>query len=220
MRVDECDFPDSLLYDSEALTWARASDREVVIGITSIHAALAGKLMHVKAKPIGSEYERGKAIGTIEGSRYFGVIRTPVGGVLVAVNAAVLRWPKTLSNDPYGEGWFARLRPTRRDEDMRRMSPARDSQALFAKQIADLRVRCFAAVPDFEMWEIGTECAAVLVRLTELVARIDVGEVVHLVSDDPTAPIEMNRWTDETKQPVIETRREGSLYHFLVRKVA
>lgn len=220
MRVNDCEFPDSLLYDSDGLTWARPSHPEVVVGITSIHAALAGKLTHVKAKPIGPEYERAKAIGTIEGVRYFGVVRTPVRGVLVAVNEAVLQRPKTLSNDPYGDGWFARLRPTRRDEDLRRMSSAEDAQALFAKQIADLRVRCFAAVPDLEMWEIGTECAAVLVRLAELIGRLDIGDVVHLVSDDPTAPIEMTRWSDETKQPVIETRREGTLYHFLVRKVA
>ena len=68
------------------------------------------------------------------------------------------------------------------------------------------------------MIEIGTECAAVLTKLNDLLVRIEPGEVVHIVSDDPTAPIEMVRWSDQTGQPVIETRREGNLYHFLVRK--
>src|SRR5205823_132875 len=90
----------------------------------------------------------------------------------------------------------------------------------FAKQIDSLRVRCFAAFPDHEMFEIGTECAAVLVKLNELLARVPIGDVVHLVTDDGTAPIEMVRWSDETGQPVIDERREGNLFHFLVRKVS
>src|SRR2546426_451844 len=89
-----------------------------------------------------------------------------------------------------------------------------------AKQIATLRVRCFAAFPDHEMFEIGIECSAVLAKLNELLTRIDVGGVVHLVTDDPTSPIEMVRWSDQTGQPVIDQRKEGNLFHFLVRKVS
>jgi len=70
------------------------------------------------------------------------------------------------------------------------------------------------------MFEIGTECAAVLVKLNELLTQVAIGEVVHLVTDDPTAPIEMVRWSDETGQPVIDERREGTLFHFLVRKIS
>ena len=221
MRVEGCEFPDDLRYDAEAFTWARVeASGEVTVGITSLHAALAGKLEKVTAKPLGQAYDRGKVIGTVEGPRYFGPIRTAVSGVLVAVNEAVLHRPKALSEEPYAGGWFARLRPTHIEEDLRGTSTTEQARDLFAKQIAALRVRCFTAHPDYEMWEIGTECAAVLVRLTELVARLEVGEVVHIVSDDWTAPMEMDRWSQQSGQPIIETRREGNLYHFLVRKVS
>ena len=90
---------------------------------------------------------------------------------------------------------------------------------MLTKQIAALRIRCFAAFPDFEMFEIGLECSAVLAKLNELLTRIEVGAVVHLVTDDPTSPIEMVRWSDQTGQPVIDERKEGNLFHFLVRKV-
>jgi TusA-related sulfurtransferase len=69
------------------------------------------------------------------------------------------------------------------------------------------------------MWEIGVECAAVLVRLNELIQRSSFNEVVHVVSDDPTADIEMARWSDETGQELLESRNEGKLMHFIVRKV-
>ena len=91
---------------------------------------------------------------------------------------------------------------------------------MLTKQIAALHIRCFAAFPDYEMFEIGVECAAVLVKLNELLVEVPLGEIVHLVTDDPTSPIEMVRWSDETGQPVIDQRREGPLFHFLVRKTS
>jgi TusA-related sulfurtransferase len=120
----------------------------------------------------------------------------------------------------YGSGWFARIRPSHLAEDRRELVGLPAAHSMLANQIAALRVRCFAAFPDHEMFEIGTECAAVLVKLNELLARVPVGDVVHLVTDDGTAPIEMVRWSDETGQPVIDERREGNLFHFLVRKVS
>jgi len=180
---------------------------------------VAGKLTKVTAKPAGIEYARGRVIGTLESGKYFGTVKTPVGGVLVALNDAVVRNPKLLSESPYREGWFARLRPMGWSADRQALLPIAEAKGLLAKQIEALHVRCFAAFPDYDMYEIGTECAAVLVKLNELMSRIEVGEVVHIVSDDWTAPMEMDRWSTETGQPVVDARKEGNLYHFLVRKV-
>jgi TusA-related sulfurtransferase len=44
-------------------------------------------------------------------------------------------------------------------------------------------------------------------------------EVIHVVSDDVTADIEMERWSDQTGQAVLESRKEGKLTHFIVKKV-
>lgn len=56
-------------------------------------------------------------------------------------------------------------------------------------------------------------------RLNDLMQRSSVNGVVHVVSDDPTADIEMVRWSDETGQQLLESRKEGKLIHFVVRKV-
>ncbi len=180
---------------------------------------MAGKLTKVTAKPTGIEYARGRVIGTLESGKYFGTVKTPVGGLLLAVNDAVLEKPKLLSESPYREGWFARLRPTRWPADRETLLLITEAEGLLAKQTEALHVRCFAAFPDYDMYEIGTECAAVLVKLNELMSRMAVGEVVHVVSDDWTAPMEMERWSAETGQAVVDVRKEGNLYHFLVRMV-
>ncbi len=219
MRIESCEFPDDLLYEPDGLVWVRREPTgQVVLGITSIHASLAGRLAKVEARSTGLEYARGKSIGTLESGRYFGPIRTPVRGILLAVNRDAIGAPKVISEHPYTDGWFARLRPLAWDEDRASLKPASEAKEALAAQMAALHVHCFAAFPDYELFEIGTECSAVLAKLDETLAQAADGEVVHLVSDDWTAPAEMVNWSQRTGHPVIEERKEANLYHFLVRK--
>lgn len=221
MKIENCEFPDDLLYDPEGFVWVRPSDRdEVTLGITSLYAAVIGRPAKITSRTPGAMYEKGAAIGFVESGKYFGPIRSPVRGILTAINERVLSNPRATIEALYGEGWFARIRPSNLSKDRSALVQLPAGRETFSKQIAVLRVRCFAAFPDHEMFEIGTECAAVLVKLNELLARSEKGDVVHLVTDDPTAPIEMVRWSDESGQPVIDERREGNLFHFLVRKVS
>src|SRR5438445_8735235 len=113
MKIDGCEFPDDLLYDSEGLVWARPSDSgDAVIGITSIHAAIAGRIAKVTAKSPGVALARGAAIGFLESGTYFGPIRAPLGGVLQEVNQTVLAKPRAMIERLYGDGWVERLRPS------------------------------------------------------------------------------------------------------------
>jgi glycine cleavage system H lipoate-binding protein/TusA-related sulfurtransferase len=221
MKIEGCEFPEDLLYDNDGLVWIRPSATgDAIVGITSIYAALAGRVAKVTTKPTGITYPRGAAIGFLESGKHFGPIRMPVGGALLEVNPNVLAKPRLLTEDLYHDGWVARLRPSALTRDRSDLVDLPAGRERLEKQIVALRVRCFAAFPDYEMFEIGVECAAILVKLNELLTQIPVGDVVHLVTDDPTSPIEMVRWSDETRQPVIDERKEGSLFHFLVRKVS
>ena len=218
VRIEACEFPEDRLYDADGFVWIREESGTAIVGITSILAAVAGKLTAVRTKAMGVIYGRGEGIGFLESGRYFGVVRAPVRGTLVAVNDEVLRKPKLLSDKPYGDGWFARLRPENWREDRTALRTAEAASDVLKSQIAALRVRCFAAFPDYEMYEIGVECSAVLVKLNELMPRIEIGEVVHIVSDDATAPVEMAQWTEQTGHPIVDARREGNLFHYLVRR--
>jgi glycine cleavage system H protein len=79
-------------------------------------------------------------------------------------------------------------------------------------------VRCFKAYPDYELYELGTECAATLTKLDELLTKIDIGEIVYLASDDITADLELSRWSKERSQSILEIRKEALIFHILVRK--
>jgi glycine cleavage system H protein len=220
MQVDFCEFPDDLLYDLENNVWVRREkDEHVVLGITSIQSALTGVLTKVNIKPVGSVVAKMQNVATIESLRYFGAVKTPLSCRIMAINEALQLKPKLANDYPYSDGWFAKLQPTSLDQEMQNLSSPIGAEVRIRSLIQNLRVRCFKAYPDHELWEIGVECAAVLVRLNELIERCAVGEVVHVVSDDPTADIEMVRWSDQSGQAVLESRAEGNLTHFIIRKV-
>jgi len=220
LQIEHCEFPDELLYDLENNVWVRINSAGAIrLGITSIHAALVGKLNQVKFKPIGTNLLKSQGVATIESARYFGVVRTPLSGRLVALNSRLDDQPKLANDFPYGEGWFVEVAKNSDTSGLGSLVEPRAAVDRIRAQVRDLHVRCFTAYPDYDLWEIGVECAAVLVRLNELLESSKVNDVVHVVSDDPTADIEMERWSDETGQDVLESRKEGNLMHFIVRKV-
>jgi len=217
LKIEGCEFPDALLYDVENGTWSKPEGVDVRVGVTSLLSWASGLFSTVTFKPAGTELRRGQSLGSVEGTKHFDVVRAPVSGTLLESNTALISEPKLLNKDPYGKGWFARLR-VRDTDELEALGRLPDSELLVASRLRELRVHCFAEFPDHEMFEIGVECAAVLVKLNDLLAGSSRGAVVHVVSDDATADVEMKRWSEQTGNFVVDSRKEGSLYHFIVKK--
>ncbi len=219
MRIDNCVFPENLLYDTENFVWInnKAEKETVTIGITTIMASVAGRVFSIKLKPVGTKIEKGKSCGVLESAKYYGVVRTPISGIIVDVNKSLIDNPKLANDFPYTQGWFVKIRPSDMT-DLKFLETIEICQDKMSLAIQKLRVRCFVAFPDHEMFQIGVECSATLAKLDELLDKISTGEVIHLVSDDPTADIEMIRWSEDRGQSLLETRKEGNLFHFIVKK--
>ncbi|MDQ3969983.1 MAG: sulfurtransferase TusA family protein [Thermoproteota archaeon] len=217
MKIDNCSFPEDILYDTENFVWMSNKEKSVTIGITAIMASIAGKLSSIKLKPVGTKLEKGKSCGTLESAKHFGVIRTPVRGIIVQVNKSLVDKPKLANDFPYTEGWFVKIEPSEMG-DLKALETIENCHDKMSMAIQKLRVRCFAAFPDHEMFEIGVECSATLAKLDELIEKIPAGDVIHLISDDPTADIEMLRWSEQKRQSLLEIRNEGNLFHFIVKK--
>jgi glycine cleavage system H protein len=219
LEIDHCVFPDDLLYDLDTNTWLRVEESgEVTVGVTSLLSGIAGKLTQARLKSSGVGIQRGQSLGTLENQRFVGPIPSPVSGTLLRANRLVADRPRIINDSPYDEGWIARLEPSHLTLERILLSRASESKPILVQKIKEFHVRCFKAFPDHEMSEIGTECSAVLIRLNDLLATIPVGEVVHLVSDDPTAYVEMVVWSDRTGQSLVDWRKEGNLFHFIVKK--
>jgi len=220
LEIDHCVFPDDLLYDLENNTWLRIEENgEVTVGVTSVLPAIAGKLTLARLKSAEVAIQRGQSLGTLESLKFVGPVPSPVSGILLKTNGLIVDRPRIINDSPYQEGWIASLKPSHLALDRILLSKSTESKTLLVKKIAEFHVRCFKAFPDHEMSEIGTECSAVLIRLNELLTTIPVGEVVHLVSDDQTAYVEMVAWSERTGQNLLDWRQDGNLFHFIVKKM-
>jgi glycine cleavage system H protein len=226
MIINHCTFPEGYLYDAENFSWVNrytSNDNTamVTIGATALLASLAGKLDSIKIKQVGTNIKKGKNLASLESAKFFGVLRSPLRGRIIEVNDSIINRPKIVNDFPYSEGWFAKLEPyaDNNEKDFEQLETIENCRAKMSSLIEQLRIRCFAASPDYEMFEIGVECAATLTKLDELMVKISVGDIVHLVSDDPTADLEIMRWSEQNSQLLLETRREGNLFHFIIKKI-
>ena len=220
MIIDHCDFPDDLLYDYDGNTWVRIDPdgSNATVGLTSLMMGIAGKLSSVRTKPLGTIVSRGRSLGTIESHRMVGPIPSPLSGTIVEINERIAAVPRILNNSAYDEGWIVRLKLSSMQSEKQELSSVERIVPLLKERIAEFHVRCFKLFPDLEMYEVGSECTAVLVRLNELIDKVAVGDAIHIVSDDPTAYVEMVAWSDRPGHELVEWRREGNLFHFVVRK--
>lgn len=218
MKVRDCNFADDVLYHVESNTWVRIKDGLAVVGVNTITAWAFGVFSSVSFKSVGTEIAMGGSIGSIESPRHFDVVRSPLTGTLVEVNQALRGSPRLLNKEPYGGGWFGKVNPSKLEEESVNMKSITSAIEELERSLREMRVRCFSEFPDFEMYEIGTECSAVLAKLDELIGGEPAGTIVHIVSDDPTAGIEMVRWTERTGNALVDERREDNLDHFVIKK--
>lgn len=222
MEINGCTFPEGLLYDTENLVWVKSNDstdKSMTIGVTTLLASIAGRLSKIKIKQVNTNIEKGKSIGSLESTKYFGVVRSPISGRIIEVNESIINRPKVVNDFPYTNGWFAKLEPYNIKDELGALETIENCHNKIDSLIQKLHVRCFVAFPDHEMFEIGVECAATLMKLDELLIKLPIGDVVHLVSDDLTADLEMIRWSEQNGQSLLETRTEGNLFHFIVKKI-
>lgn len=108
MEIGNYSFPDDLIYDREH-NWARISGNAATIGMTDFGQDLAGEIIYAEAPLVGREITFGEPFISIESGKWVGRIKAIVTGKIIEANGA-LEWEGNLINDdPYGEGWLAKV---------------------------------------------------------------------------------------------------------------
>jgi len=110
--ISGCLLPDDLHYFIEKHIWVKAlADDLVRLGLTTVALKLSGTLTAFTPKEAGREIQKGKSIATLESSKWVGPVPSPLSGLLLRTNSALVQDPSLINRDPYGEGWIAELRP-------------------------------------------------------------------------------------------------------------
>ena len=103
--------PDNLYY-AATHEWARLeADGSVTVGITEYAQQTLGDVMYVELPMVGAVVLAAGFTGIVESVKAASDIYAPIAGTVLAVNEALADTPEQINEDPYGVGWFYRLRP-------------------------------------------------------------------------------------------------------------
>jgi glycine cleavage system H protein len=104
-------FPAELRY-SDHDEWARVEGNEVITGITDYAQDQLSDIVYVELPEIGDRLDRGEPYGVVESVKAASDVYMPASGEIVAVNSDLEDTPEIVNEDPYGRGWFVRIKPS------------------------------------------------------------------------------------------------------------
>ena len=102
--------PRELKYTASHEWVRREAEGTVAIGITDHAQEQLGDIVFVEAPKPGRKVAAGEAVGVVESVKAASDIYAPVSGEIIEVNEALQGSPELANSDPYGEGWFFRMR--------------------------------------------------------------------------------------------------------------
>lgn len=215
VNIDGCYFPDNLKYDEDLKLWFKIDNLKLTLGITSVYSWYIGKINKIRYVRNKGLLEENKNLCIIESIKRIEPIRLPFMVEILSINEDIIENPKLLNNYNYEKGWIAIVRPVQPDY----LNFLYDlNQLKVEEKVKNMQTKCFKMIPDITLYEIGTECAAVITKLNEMMNKLSTDSVVMLVSDDPTAYVEIIRWTDQTKNVLVDYRKEKEIWYFILKK--
>jgi len=73
--------------------------------------------------------------------------------------------------------------------------------------VADLKLDC-----------VGLFCPMPVLKTREAMRRLEPGQILEMMSDDPASEADVRSWTTRTGNELMEIDRNGATFRFLIRK--
>src|SRR6266550_2568175 len=90
--------------------WVRVEGDLVTIGITDHAQHELTDVVFVELPAAGRKVKSGEPSAVVESVKTASDIYSPVSGEIVAANQAVVDQPALVNSDPYGNGWFFKIK--------------------------------------------------------------------------------------------------------------
>ena len=104
-------YPTNVKYTKEH-EWIRQEGDVAYVGITDYAQEQLGDIVFVDIQTEGETLEAGETFGTIEVVKTISDLFIPVAGEVLEQNAALADHPELVNQDPYGEGWLIKIKPS------------------------------------------------------------------------------------------------------------
>lgn len=97
---------------TEQHEWLKPEGEEVVVGITEHAANELGDIVFIELPEEGKTVSKDDEIVVIESVKAASDIMAPVDGEITEVNEAIVDEPGKVNEDPMGNAWFFKIKPS------------------------------------------------------------------------------------------------------------
>ena len=104
-------FPTNVKYTKEH-EWIRLEGDVAYVGITDYAQEQLGDIVFVDIPTEGETLAADEVFGTIEVVKTISDLFLPVTGEILEQNEALADQPELVNQDPYGEGWLIKIKPS------------------------------------------------------------------------------------------------------------
>jgi glycine cleavage system H protein len=108
-------FPSNLRYTKDH-EWISLDGNIATVGITEFAQSELGDIVYVDITTVGQALKAEGVFGTVEAVKTVSDLFLPVAGTVIEVNPLLEKNPELVNNDPYGEGWMAKVEIENADE--------------------------------------------------------------------------------------------------------
>jgi len=107
--------PDKLLF-TKTHEWVSVADeggqKVATMGLSAFAVEALTDLVFIELPKVGRQVAAEESFCEVESVKAVSDVYAPVAGEVIAVNESLPDRLETLSSDPYGEGWIAKIRIT------------------------------------------------------------------------------------------------------------
>src|SRR6266478_1329258 len=103
------DIPADLKY-AKSHEWVRATGSLATVGITDHAQHELTDVVFVELPEVGRKIKAGEACAVVESVKTASDIYSPVSGEVIEINKAVVDDPALVNTQPYGGGWFYKVK--------------------------------------------------------------------------------------------------------------
>ncbi|MHA1462245.1 MAG: glycine cleavage system protein GcvH, partial [Candidatus Heimdallarchaeota archaeon] len=91
--------------------WIRKeSDDVFIVGISDFAQSSMKDIVFVELPSEGTSFEKGDKACDLESVKSVEEIKAPIAGEVIAVNSTLEDSAEPINDDPYGEGWFFKIK--------------------------------------------------------------------------------------------------------------
>lgn len=104
------------LYYSKNDEWVKIENDIATTGITDYAQDQLGDIVYVEDMNNGKTVNKGDILTTVESVKAVSDVYCLISGKIVEVNNAIIDDPSMINQDPYGKGWFVKIKLDKPEE--------------------------------------------------------------------------------------------------------